>query len=75
LSAEFNLLAKKNKTKIIGARDLKPILEGVRYHYGPWLLVKDKPFSLDWPFSNISVQVHCVDYMATVCAKYFTKDK
>jgi hypothetical protein len=75
LSAEFNLNANRNKEKPVPGRDLKAILDGILYHYGPWLDIKNKPFSLDWPFSNISVQVHNVDFMSSVNAKYWTREK
>ena len=74
LSIEFNRLAVQNKTNVIGAKNLQPILKGVRYHYGPWTRTElKKPFSLSWPFDSVVVQVHNVDYMQARTAFMFTR--
>lgn len=75
LSAEFNSLAVTNKTQPIAGKDLSAILNAVRMYYGPWLEVKDKPFSLDWPFSSLAVQLHNIDYMQAINATYWTRVK
>jgi hypothetical protein len=76
LSAEFNRLAIQNKINQIGARNLQPILNSVRYHYGPWTRTAlKKPFSLSWPFDNVVVQVHNIDNMQTRNAFLFTRRK
>ena len=76
LSAEFNREAIKNKTNQIGAKSLQPILKGVRLHYGPWTQTElKKPFSLSFPFDNVFVQVHNVDFMQMRNAMYWTREK
>lgn len=75
LSVEFNSLAVTNKTQPINGKDLSAILNAVRMHYGPWLEIREKPFSLDWPFSSLAVQVHNIDHMQTINATYWTKMK
>ena len=72
LSVEFNSFAVTNKTQPINGKDLSVILNAVRMHYGPWLEIGEKPFSLDWPFSNLAVQVHNIDHMNCICSQYFT---
>lgn len=73
LSMRFNCDCVKNKQNVIGAKDLTPVLNAVREHYGPWGINKDRLFSLDWPFSNLSIQVHEIDYMATITTEYWTR--
>jgi len=74
LSAEFNLKAAKEKTKQIGAKDLQPVLKGVRYHYGPWCRTKlHKPFSLSWPFDSVVMQVFNIDHMQCINAQLWTR--
>jgi hypothetical protein len=75
LSVEFNGIAAADKTQPINGKDLSAILNAVRMHYGPWLEIGEKPFSLDWPFSNLAVQVHNIDHMQTVNATYWTRAK
>jgi hypothetical protein len=70
LSVKFNKECVKNKKPIIGARNLEPILKGVRYHYGPWTKTDlKKPFSLSWPFDSVVVQVHNIDFMDATISK------
>lgn len=73
ISAEFNAEAVKNKTEQISAKDLSIILKAVRYHYGPWMEVPHKLFSLDWPYSSVVVQVHCIDYHNAKNACWYSK--
>ena len=75
LSAEFNNHAVANVTQPISSKDLSAILNAVRMHYGPWLEIKDKPFSLDWPFSNLAIQVHEIDLMQSINALYWTRKR
>jgi hypothetical protein len=72
LASKFNLNARKNGKKQIGAKNLQPILNSIRYHYGPWTVSKlDKPFCLSWPFDTVVMQVHNIDFMQTHNAVYF----
>lgn len=75
LSLKFNCDCVANKQNTIGDKDLSPILNAVRFHSGPWSIniVKDKFFSLDWPFSNIAIQVHNIDYMSAINAEFWTR--
>jgi len=74
LSAEFNLQAASKKMEQIGAKNLQPILKGVRYHYGPWCRTKLRtPFSLSWPFDSVVVQVHNIDFQQSVNASIWTR--
>lgn len=71
LSIRFNLESRQNKQNEIGARDLNIILKAVRYHYGPFLEIKEKPFCLSWPYDSVVMQVHNVDYMQAINARFF----
>lgn len=57
---EFN--QNSEETGGIGSRDVSMILKAVRYHYGPWMEVKHKPFSLSWPYDSVVMQVHNIDF-------------
>ena len=72
LSADFNRIAIENKEKQIAAKDLAIILKAVRYHYGPWLDIKNKPFSLDWPYSSVVMQCHNIDFHQAKNAKWWS---
>jgi len=75
LSVDFNKWATENKKNLIGAKDLNAILSAIRLHCGPWSENKDKPFSLDWPYSNLTMVLHNIDYFQTLSAEYWTKEK
>ena len=61
LAQEFN----QNNGSPLAARDLSMIGKGVRYHYGPWMDVENRPFSLSWPYDSVVTQVHNIDYHVT----------
>lgn len=72
LSTEFNLQA----TFKIKEEDLQPILDGVRYHYGPWCKTKlQEPFNLNWPFDSVIVQVHNIDFQQCIKSTILTRRK
>ena len=56
---EFN---NRENTKGISSKDVSMILKAVRYHYGPWMEVKHKPFSLSWPYDSVVMQTHNIDF-------------
>jgi hypothetical protein len=77
LSAEFNRIAIENRTESISPKDLQSILQGVRFHYGPWTKNTGCPkkHSLSWPYDTVVVQVHNIDYHQMLNANYFTRVK
>jgi len=77
LSAEFNAKAVADKSQLIAGKDLSAILNAVRMHFGPWTTGNggDGKFSLDYPFSSLTIQLHNIDYMNCLCSQYFTRVK
>ena len=77
LSATFNAKAVAEKTQAISGKDLSAILNAVRMHYGPWTTGSgsDGKFSLDYPFSSLTIQLHEIDYMQAINAMYWTRMK
>lgn len=74
LSIEFNRKANEEKTYPISGKDLSAILNAVRLHLGPWgceKTRKEKPFCLDFPASNLTIQVHFIDMMSAQSSKYW----
>ena len=63
LSVKFNQLAKENKTDMIGEKNLSVIANSILYHYGSFLEVKSRPYSLSWPFDSVVVQTHNIDFL------------
>lgn len=77
LSVEFNTKAATDKSQLITSKDLSAILNAVRMHYGPWTTGNDDhgKFSLDYPFSSLTLQLHEIDFMQTINATYWTRTK
>lgn len=75
LAIKFNKLAEKNKTNKIGEKNLEMILKAVRYHYGPFMPVEKRPFSLSWPYDSVVTQCHNIDFQQCVNATLWTRDK
>jgi len=65
LVMEFNKNRLEEKKDIIGAKDYSTIARAVRYHYGPFLYIKDNPFCWDWTAGSVIIQVHMLDYHNT----------
>jgi len=76
LGTEFNKKRAKESKNQMAIKDLNNIIGAVRSHSGPWTLNKrDVKFSLEYPFSNISIQLHNLDYQQTINAEYWTRYK
>lgn len=72
LALEYN---RENPQAPINTKDLSIIGKAVRCHYGPWTKTPNIPFSLDWPFSSVVMQVHNIDYQQACNSKYFNRIK
>lgn len=70
LALEYN---RENPQSPISGKDLSIISRGIRCHYGPWTATPNVPFSLDYPFSSVVMQVHNADYMQAQNSKYFNR--
>lgn len=75
LSTKYNKYAEENRLERIGEKNLSSIVRSVKYHYGPFLEIKEAPFSLSWPFDTVVVQTHCIDFHQTMNSMYFTRGK
>jgi hypothetical protein len=73
LAAKFNKLADENNTDRIGEKNLAMILKSVRYHYGPFMNVEKRPFSLSWPYDSVVIQCHTIDFHQCHNSMYITR--
>jgi len=73
LSTKFNKFAEENGMDKIGEKNLSMILKSVRYHYGPFMAVEKRPFSLSWPYDSVVIQCHTIDFHQCHNTMYFTR--
>lgn len=73
LQLEFNKIAEQENKKPITTKDFSIIAKGTRCHYGPFTKTPDVPFSLDYPYSSVVIQVHNIDYMEAKCSMYYKR--
>jgi hypothetical protein len=75
LVLEFNNKSIEDGSNPIDVHDYSMILEAVRYHYGPFLEIPGKSFSLSWSYDSVVVQCHNIDFHQCHNQIYTTKVK
>lgn len=73
LMVEYNSIAEQNGLEKISQNNFSIIAKSVRYHYGPFLYIKDAEHSLSWPFDSVVQQVHNVDFHNAHNANFYQK--
>lgn len=73
LAIKYNKYAIENKLDVIGAHNIEMIAKSVKYHYGPFLAIKENPFNPSLPFDSVIVQTHNIDYMQSLSAHILTR--
>jgi len=71
LMKEFLIESYKNEKGIISSISLTNILDGVRYHYGPFS--NTAVFDMKMPYDSVILQVHNIDFHQCHNSMYLTR--